>query len=255
MSRRAATLAVTGQHRGESASTSVGRGIPDAPMAQFVRGRQGCRPLRCCWSMVHTSGGTHRSRPTSIVGGTFVLMGWQMVPAVHPHRGRRRGPWPLAGDCAICGWRFGALGGFARCGGRVFRAVRGAGISPATADDQRLCLWKPRFGQRAAGWQEVSARNFVSEQGAALQPYWMYGKKLGRSYGAKDPATPADTPVVSCPTEKNRVKLLSFFPLPPNCETGRTANPVAVRPLNGILTWTGKRRWPRQPSYQRPWPE
>ena len=134
MSRRAATLAVTGQHRGESASTSVGRGIPDAPMAQFVRGRQGCRPLRCCWSMVHTSGGTHRSRPTSIVGGAFVLMGWQMVPAVHPHRGRRWGPWPLAGIATSADGAWGTLGGrplrragvsrrarrgyFVRCGGR-----------------------------------------------------------------------------------------------------------------------------------------
>ena len=87
------------------------------------------------------------------------------------------------------------------------------GISPAAAGDQRLCLWKPRFGQRAAGWQEVSARNFVSEQGPVSPPYWMYGKKLGRSYGAKGPATPADTPVVSCPIEKNRVKLLFFCAL------------------------------------------
>ena len=49
-----------------------------------------------------------------------------------------------------------------------FRAVRGAGISPAATGDQRLCLWSPRFRQRAAGWQEVSARNFASEQGAAM---------------------------------------------------------------------------------------
>ena len=92
---------------------------------------------------------------------------------------------------------------------REFRPLRRAGVSRRARRDQRLCLWKPRFGQRAAGWQEVSARNFVSEQGAASPPYWMYGKKLRRSYGAKGPATPADTPVVSCPTEKNRVKLLS----------------------------------------------
>ena len=97
-----------------------------------------------------------------------------------------------------------ARGGyFARCDGRVFRPLRRAtgGAAP----------WTPRFGQRAAGWQEVSARNFVSEQGPASPPYWMYGKKLGRSYGAKGPATPADTPVVSCPIEKNRVKLLTFL--------------------------------------------
>ena len=99
------------------------------------------------------------------------------------------------------------MGDFAPCAARVFRWLRPAGISPAAAGDQRLCLWTPRFRQRAAGWQEVSARNFASEQGAALQPYWMYGKKLHRSYGTKGPATPADTPVASCHTEKNRVKL------------------------------------------------
>ena len=32
----------------------------------------------------------------------------------------------FAGDCAICGWRFGTMGEFARCGGREFRPVRGA---------------------------------------------------------------------------------------------------------------------------------
>ena len=41
-------------------------------------------------------------------------------------QGRRRKPWPMAGDCAICGWRWERLGCFAGCGQRVFRAVRGA---------------------------------------------------------------------------------------------------------------------------------
>ena len=103
----------------------------------------------------------------------------------HPVRGGRRPCGIRRGDCAICGWRFGRLW-----------------ISPAAADDRGCCLWTPRFGQRAAGWQEVSARNFVSEQGPGSPPYWMYGKKLGRSYGAKGPATPAVTPVVSCSIEK-----------------------------------------------------
>ena len=140
----------------------------------------------------------------------------------HPLTGWERRPSALPGIAPSADGALGRWGSFARCGGRVFRAVRGAGVSPATTGDRGLCLWTPRLGQRAAGWQEVSARNFVSEQGAALQPYWMYGKKLGRSYGAKGPATPADTPVVSCPTEKNRVKLLYFFrqstkpPLTPN---------------------------------------
>ena len=133
-----------------------------------------------------------------------------MVPAVHPRRGRRRGPWPMAGGLRHLRMALGTIGDFAPCAARVFRPLRRAGISLAAASDQRRCLWTPRFRQRAADWQEVSVRNFVSEQGATLQPYWMYGKKLRRGYGAKGPATPADTPVASCLTEKNRVKLLSF---------------------------------------------
>ena len=43
---------------------TVGRGIPDAPAPHPIRGRQGCRPLRSTYSVVHTSGGTRRSRPT-----------------------------------------------------------------------------------------------------------------------------------------------------------------------------------------------
>ena len=85
----------------------VGRGILDASMAHSVRGRQGCRPLR--WAK------------------------W-MTPTVHPHRGRRRGPWPTARGCAICGWRFERQGisrrtrrgNFADCGQREFRLLRRA---------------------------------------------------------------------------------------------------------------------------------
>ena len=53
----------------------VGRGILDAPTPHSIRGRQGCRPLRRCWSAVRCSGGTHRSRPTSFVGSAFVFVG------------------------------------------------------------------------------------------------------------------------------------------------------------------------------------
>ncbi len=167
-------------------------------MAHSIRGRQGCRPLRSGWLMVRTGGGTHRCRPTN----TTDCPAW--------FGGRVRRPWGLRpGGSARCGGRFGTgisrrarCGCFAGCGQQVFRPLRRAtgGAAP----------WTPRFGQRAAGWQEVSARNFASEQGAALQPYWMYGKKLHRSYGTKGPATPADTPVASCHTEKNRVKLLDL---------------------------------------------
>ena len=85
---------------------TVGRGILDAPKPHPIRGRQGCRPLR--WAK------------------------W-MATAVHPRRGRRRGPWPLAGGCAICGWRFERQGRFAPCAARVFRWLRPAGVSPAAA--------------------------------------------------------------------------------------------------------------------------
>ena len=150
---------------------------------------------------IRTGGGTHRCRPTFFIGGAFVFAGWQMAPAVHP-AGAAAGAMACGRGLRHLRMALRTLGDFARCGGRVFRWLRPAGVSRLARRDQKRCLWKPRFGQRAAGWQEVSARNFVSEQGPALSPYWMYGKKLSRSYGAKGPATPADTPVVSCPTEK-----------------------------------------------------
>ena len=133
----------------------------------------GCTMVRCAGRCGH--------RPLQ---GAFVLVSCHMVPAVHPRRGRRRGPWPLAGDCAICGWRFGRLGDFARCGGRVFRAVRGAtgGTAP----------WTPRF------W-------------ATRRPlYWMYGKKPHRGYGGKGPASTADTRAVGGPHRKKSSKTFIF---------------------------------------------
>ena len=92
----------------------VGRGILDASMAHSVRGRQGCRPLRPGWSMVRTSGGTRRSRPTS---GTVVCswFGGNGKAAVHhPVRG---------GDGGLAAYAAGvspvATGGyFAPCAGR-----------------------------------------------------------------------------------------------------------------------------------------
>ena len=160
----------------------VGAGILDGPGCGAVLARQGCRALRmlCC---------TLLGRITLAAGSWYA----KRTPST-TRDGVGMASFGFAGDCAICGWRFGRLGisrraqrgYFARCGGR-----------PGALPPGPL-----RFGQRAAGWQEVSARNFVSEQGPASPPYWMYGKKLGRSYGAKGPATPADTPVVSCPIEK-----------------------------------------------------
>ncbi len=203
---------------GPSFPLGVGAGIPDGPGWNAPWTRQECRVPRNGYTFApvrrSTLPGTarrHTQVPPYERGRTAPLrwgrVRYQTRYDIRPPSTTRDGvgtaAFGFAGGSAICGWRFRTL--------RVFHAVRGAGISPAAAGDQRLCLWKPRFGQRAAGWQEVSARNFVSEQGPVSPPYWMYGKKLGRSYGAKGPATPADTPAVSCPTEKNRVKLLSLF--------------------------------------------
>ena len=50
---------------------------------------------------------------------------WQSSPAVDiwfppsTPQGRRRKPWPMAGDCAICGWRWERLGDFAPCAART----------------------------------------------------------------------------------------------------------------------------------------
>ena len=87
-----------------------------------------------------------------------------------------------------------ASGYFARCDGRVFRALRGAtgGAAP----------WTPRFGLLATRWQEWSPRNFASGQGVASPPYWMYGKKPHRRHGGKGPASAADTRVVDSPHKK-----------------------------------------------------
>ena len=127
-------------------------------------------------------------------------------------------------DSAICGWRLGRQrisrrarrGCFARCGGRVFRALRGAtGALPL-----ETAIWAVRrplarvvgeFGLFAVRWQEWSARDFSSGQGAGSQPYCMYGKKPQRSPGGKGPASTADTRTVnSPPKEKTRVRLLTF---------------------------------------------
>ena len=86
----------------------------------------------------------------------------------HPVRGGERRPSALPGTAPSADGALGTMGDFAPCAARVFRWLRPAGISPAATGDQRLCLCTPRFRQRAAGWQEVSARNFASEQGAAM---------------------------------------------------------------------------------------
>ncbi len=117
---------------GRIRNRSVGRGILDASMAQSVRGRQGCRPLRWCgvWWWDAPPVGSYDCAPIrrATIPGT----------AKRPPSATRYGVGTAAlrlcrWDCAICGWRFGTMGDFARCGGREFRAVRGAGVSLAAA--------------------------------------------------------------------------------------------------------------------------
>ena len=86
--------------------------------------------------MVCTGGGTHRSRPTS--QKTMVLCSSSMRN-IRPPPATRYGVGTAAlrlcrGDCAPYEARFETIGDFARCGGRVFRPVRGAtgGAAPWT---------------------------------------------------------------------------------------------------------------------------
>ena len=121
----------------------VGRGILDASMAHSVRGRQGCRPLRPGWSMVRTSGGTRRSRPTS---GT-VVCSW----------------FGGNGKAAVRHPRWGGDGGFRLCrGSRHLRMALSDAleISPVATGDQRLCLWTPRFWAARRPLARVVAEEF-----------------------------------------------------------------------------------------------
>ena len=86
---------------GLSIPSGVGAGIPDGPGKNTPRTRQGCRVLR----NGHCTDDPRRP----------------------PLQGRRRGSWPLAGI---------APSADGAGDDRGFRAVRGAGISPATAGDR-----------------------------------------------------------------------------------------------------------------------
>ena len=78
----------------------------------------------------YSPGGTCRCSPVNVtalpagVGGLHIVRLPDGCSPPSTPQGRRRGPWPTAGDCAICGWRFGTLGCFAPCAARVFRPLR-----------------------------------------------------------------------------------------------------------------------------------
>ena len=119
---------------------------PYAPCRQPVRVRRAA-------PMCAAAGRGFRLRSNADNSGTRYRAKW---PPPSTPQGWRRGPWPAAGGCAICGWRFGRQGVsrrarrgcFAGCGQRVFRPLRRAGISRLARRDQRLCLWKPRFFEK-----------------------------------------------------------------------------------------------------------
>ena len=146
-----ATLTVA---RGRNRNRFVGRGILDASMAHSIRGRQGCRPLR----------------PAE-----------KMAPTVHPHRGRRRGPWPLAGGLRPLRR---ATGGAAHWTPRFWAARR----SLARVVGEEFCV-RPRCGFAAIldVWQEAGPQ--------------LWRKRPGGHRRHTDGGRPSQ--------EKNRVKLLN----------------------------------------------
>ena len=143
---------------------NVGAGIPDGPGRNAPWTRQGCRVLRTGYTFAtmrrSTSPGTAR-RHTQVLhyeyGGHSRRAGartsslccrWMPPRRPPPTDGVGTAAFGFAGGCAICGWRFGTTGCFARCGGRAFRWLRPAGISPVATGDQRRCLWTPRFFEK-----------------------------------------------------------------------------------------------------------
>ena len=116
--------------------------------------------------------------------------------------------------------RWGGDGGL-----RLRRGLRHLPMALWTIGDFAPCAARPGtlppgnrdFGLPAVRWQKWSARNFASGQGAALPPYWMYGKKPHRRHGGKGPASTADTRTVGGPHKKKSSKTfyqLLFFSRP-----------------------------------------
>ena len=174
----------------------VGRGILDASMAHSVRGRQGCRPLRPGWSMVRTSGGTRRSRPTS---GTVVCswFGGNGKAAVHhPVRGWGRRPCGIRrGDCAICGWRFGTIGYFAPCAGRP----------EALPLDSAILGCPPSVGKSGRRGILRQAKVWIRSHTGCMAR----NRTAGMAQKAR--RAPQTHGRWAAPQEKNRVKLLYFL--------------------------------------------
>ena len=145
--------------------------VKDAASYKTVTYSHPCAGQRC--PVRH--GGTHRCRPTNVDGLPRFVWGrvrhqtrYNIRPPSTTRDGVGTAAFGVAGDCAICGWRFGTLkvfravrgaapsadGGlgrlkcFAPCAAQVCRPLRRAGISPRARGDQRPCLWTPRFFEK-----------------------------------------------------------------------------------------------------------
>ena len=173
-------------------------------------------PRRLCnWHMV--------SRLLSAESSRFFIARNKKADGLHPLRGGAVGLTALPRGLRHLRMALGTIGDFARCAGgsfapcaaRVFRWLRPA--TKGSASGLR------DFGLPAVRWQEWSARNFASGQGAALQPYWMYGKKPHRRHGGKGPASTADTRAVGSPHKKKSSKT---FNLAPRRGTGQPSAPA-----------------------------
>ena len=138
---------------------NVGAGIPDGPGWSVPWTRQGCRVLRNSYAFApvrrSTTPGTARRHtqvpPYEWDGSLFGVRGKRESRRPPPREGwgrrlwgRRKRPRGLR-HLRMALW---TTGDFARSGGRVFRWLRPAGISPRARGDQRLCLWKPRFFEK-----------------------------------------------------------------------------------------------------------
>ena len=134
----------------------VGAGIPDGPGWGAVWARQGCRALRqCCAAPHHARCGTFQTTASAVT----TLFHFSLFHLTLT-KGRRPPP-VMGGDggltadaVGIAPSADGALGRlgssrrarrgcFARCGGRAFRWLRPAGISPVATGDRGRCPLDP----------------------------------------------------------------------------------------------------------------
>ena len=164
------------------------------------------------------------TRPWRIPSGAVRDAGpyaeWNEWPSPStPCRGRRRGPWPLAGDCAICGWRFGrqgispaAAGGcFAPCAAREFRPLRRAtgGAAP----------WTPRFWAARRSLARVVGEEFFVRARcgfAAILDVW---QETAPRLWRKRPGEHRRHTGGGWPSQKKSSKTFICLPLLPSCNS------------------------------------